>query len=83
VCVAHLRLGGLRGKKSTPSVGWEVPVTSLRLASKRSKGAPSWRNIFDFVTFGYGIPILRFEILLSFNSENVVLDLLYSDEFLI
>jgi hypothetical protein len=28
VCVAPLRLGGLRGKKSTPSVGWEVPVKS-------------------------------------------------------
>jgi hypothetical protein len=26
VCVAHLRLWGLRGKKSTPSVGWEVPM---------------------------------------------------------
>jgi hypothetical protein len=25
VCVAPLRLGGLRGKKSTPSIGWEVP----------------------------------------------------------
>jgi hypothetical protein len=31
VCVAPLWLGGLRGKKSTPSVGWEVPVKSLRL----------------------------------------------------
>jgi hypothetical protein len=28
VCVAPLRLGGLRGKKSTPSIGWEVPVKS-------------------------------------------------------
>jgi hypothetical protein len=28
-----LRLGGLRGKKSTPSVGWEVPVSSSRSAS--------------------------------------------------
>jgi hypothetical protein len=28
VCVAHLWLGGLRGKKSTPSIGWEVPVKS-------------------------------------------------------
>ena len=28
LCVAPLRLGGLRGKKSTPSVGWEVPVNS-------------------------------------------------------
>jgi hypothetical protein len=28
--VAPLRLGGLRGKKSTPSIGWEVPVKSHR-----------------------------------------------------
>jgi hypothetical protein len=26
--VAPLRLGGLRGKKSTPSIGWEVPLKS-------------------------------------------------------
>jgi hypothetical protein len=25
-CMAPLWLGGLRGKKSTPSIGWEVPV---------------------------------------------------------
>jgi hypothetical protein len=25
---------GLRGKKSTPSIGWEVPMRSHRLASK-------------------------------------------------
>jgi hypothetical protein len=31
--VAPLRLGGLRGKKSTPSIGWEVPVKSHRSAS--------------------------------------------------
>jgi hypothetical protein len=29
LCVAPLRLGGLRGKKSTPSISWEVPVKSL------------------------------------------------------
>jgi hypothetical protein len=28
-CLAPLWLGGLRGKKSTPSIGWEVPVKSL------------------------------------------------------
>jgi hypothetical protein len=28
LCVAPLRLGGIRGKKSTPSIGWEVPVKS-------------------------------------------------------
>ena len=33
VCVAPLRLEGLRGKKSTPSIGWEVPVRSQQLAS--------------------------------------------------
>jgi hypothetical protein len=32
--MAPLQLGGLRGKKSTPSVGWEVPVISQQLASK-------------------------------------------------
>jgi hypothetical protein len=31
--VAPLRLGGLRGKQSTPSIGWEVPVRSRRSAS--------------------------------------------------
>jgi hypothetical protein len=31
--VASLRLGGLRGKKCTPSVGWDVPVRSRRSAS--------------------------------------------------
>ena len=33
-CVVPLRLGGLRGKKSTPSVGWEVPVSILGSARK-------------------------------------------------
>jgi hypothetical protein len=31
--VSPLRLGGLRGKKSTPSIGWEVPLRSHWLAS--------------------------------------------------
>jgi hypothetical protein len=33
VCVAPLQIRGLRGKKSTPSIGWEVPVKSLRSGS--------------------------------------------------
>jgi hypothetical protein len=33
VCLAPLRIGGIKGEKSTPSVGWEVPVRSQRLAS--------------------------------------------------
>jgi hypothetical protein len=34
-CVAPLRLGGRRGKQSTPRVGWEVPVSVPRLASRK------------------------------------------------
>jgi hypothetical protein len=33
--VAPLQLGGIRGKKSTPSVAWEVPMKSQWLASGR------------------------------------------------
>jgi hypothetical protein len=39
VCVAPLRLGGLRGKKSTPSIGWEVPVKSHRSTSRSCTSA--------------------------------------------
>jgi hypothetical protein len=41
--VAPLWLGGLRGKKSTPSIGWEVPVKSHRLASG-SRIEHAWDN---------------------------------------
>jgi hypothetical protein len=53
VCVAPLRLGGLRGKKSTPSIGWEVPVRSHRSASG-SWMERAWDNDFRAFTFGYG-----------------------------
>jgi hypothetical protein len=48
VCVAPLRLGGIRGKKRTPSVGWEVPVKSPWLASGELDGAQARENIFEF-----------------------------------
>jgi hypothetical protein len=34
VCMAPLWLGGIRERKSTPSIGWEVPVKSRQLASE-------------------------------------------------
>jgi hypothetical protein len=37
--VVPLRLGGLRGKKITPSVGWEVPVSILGSASRIGNAA--------------------------------------------
>jgi hypothetical protein len=37
--VAPLWLGGLRGKKSTPSIGWEVPVKSHRSTKRELHGA--------------------------------------------
>jgi hypothetical protein len=60
VCVAPLRLGGLRGKKSTPSVGWEVSVKSHRLESgscsecmgRHSEWAiKQWYVLFIFVWY--------------------------------
>jgi hypothetical protein len=37
--VAPLWLGGLRGKKSTPSIGWEVPVKSRLVGTWELQGA--------------------------------------------
>jgi hypothetical protein len=34
VCMVPLRIEGISGKKSTPSVGWEVPMKSIWLASR-------------------------------------------------
>jgi hypothetical protein len=34
MCIAPLQLGGLRGKKITPSVVWEVPMRSHWSKSK-------------------------------------------------
>jgi hypothetical protein len=57
LCVAPLRLGGLRGKKSTPSVGWEVPVRYRRLASREVEGVQVWDNDFGYFSFGYGMHV--------------------------
>jgi hypothetical protein len=37
LCVTPLRLVGIRGKKSTPSIGWEVPVKSLDWKAKEGR----------------------------------------------
>jgi hypothetical protein len=34
-CVAPLRLRGLRGKKSTPSIGWEVPAEVSKVSKQK------------------------------------------------
>jgi hypothetical protein len=39
---------GIRGKKSTPSIGWEVPVRSQRLASKELDRAQARDNDLRF-----------------------------------
>jgi hypothetical protein len=48
VCMAPLWLGGLRGKKSTPSIGWEVSVKSPWLESGVMDGVQERENIFEF-----------------------------------
>jgi hypothetical protein len=51
VCVAPLQLEGLMGKKSTPSIGWEVPVRSHQL--ERGRWIDNAReNDFREFTFG-------------------------------
>jgi hypothetical protein len=54
VCMAPLQLGGIKGKKSTPSIGWEVPVRSHRLAS-RSWMERGRENDFGSSAYGYGM----------------------------
>jgi hypothetical protein len=55
--VAPLRLGRLRGKKSNPSIGWEVPVKSRRSESRScmkhagrhsEKAIRQWYALFIF-----------------------------------
>jgi hypothetical protein len=53
VCVTPLWLRGIKGKKSTPSVGLEVPVRSHRLAS-RSWMESMHDNEYGAFAFGYG-----------------------------
>jgi len=40
-CMAPLWLGGIREKKSTPSIGLEVPVKSRLLASGSKEETPT------------------------------------------
>jgi hypothetical protein len=52
--VAPLWLGGLRGKKSTPSIGWEVPVKSHRSASESCmKHAGHQLRVGDWATIHF------------------------------
>jgi hypothetical protein len=50
VCVAPLRLEGLREKKSTPSVGWEVSMRYHRLARKSWTERNRGTTTLDYVT---------------------------------
>jgi hypothetical protein len=59
VCMAPLRLGGVRGKKSTHSIGWKVPVKSRWLASGRQEEVKAYKINFGFFTFGYTIFIVK------------------------
>jgi hypothetical protein len=57
VCMAPLRLGGLRGKKSTPSIGWEVPVRSHRSASGIWMERMHMRGHLHLVIVSKGTPV--------------------------
>jgi hypothetical protein len=53
VCMAPLQLRGLRGKKSTPSVGWEVLVTLCWL-ERKEHGAPSVEDQVQLPLMSFG-----------------------------
>jgi hypothetical protein len=48
VCVAPLQLERDKGKESTPSVGWEVPMKSQWFTSGESEGASMQKDVFSF-----------------------------------
>jgi hypothetical protein len=82
--VAPLWLRGLRGKKSTPSVGWEVLVKSHRSTSGSCMERVGQR--LRVVTLGYGMHafILHGRLLLTlrfhlctFNCVKKVFDLAF------
>jgi hypothetical protein len=67
VCKAHLCLGGLRGKKSTPSVGWEV---------QRLREDELGYDTLTFILHGRLLLTLHSQFC-SFNYVNKVLDLAF------
>jgi hypothetical protein len=84
VCVAPLRLGGLRGKKSTPSIGWEVPVKSHRSTSESCMERVGQRLRVDDWGYGTHALILHGRLLLTlhfqfctFNCVKKVFDLAF------
>jgi hypothetical protein len=78
VCVAPLWLGGLRGKKSTPSVGWEVPVRSHRLASGSWMEHVHGRTMTSEHSHLAKVRLLKLLLAMKFNLHLFIL--LYSDE---
>ena len=64
--MAPLRFGGLRGKKSTPSVGWEVPVKSHRLESESDMERMGQQLREDNLGYGTLIFIMHSRLLLYF-----------------
>jgi hypothetical protein len=68
VCVAPLQLKGLRGKKSTPSIGWEVPMRSHRLASESEEDRQQLKDIRKLssvtVFLLKMLSVLRFNVML-------------------
>jgi hypothetical protein len=77
VCVAPLRLGGLRGKKSTPSIGWEVLVRSHWSTSGIWMERMHWEDIFTSSS-SVKVRLLKLLLVIKFNLHLFIL--LYSDD---
>jgi len=79
---------GIRMKKSTPSVGWEVPVKSHRSTSKScTKSARQWLravtlgyDTHDFILHGRLLLILRFHFCTFYCVKKSVLLSIFNQE---
>jgi hypothetical protein len=52
--------GGIRGKKCTRNIGWEVSVRSSWSESGKQEGAQAQNNNLELFVSIYGNPKLRF-----------------------
>ena len=82
MCVAPLRLEGIRGEKSTPSIGWEVPVKSHRSTRGRCTERAGKQLRAGYLGYGklhlflHGRLLVYFTLLVCmFNWVNKIIDL--------
>jgi hypothetical protein len=77
VCMDPLHLGGLKGKKSTPSIGWDVLVRSHRLSRRIWMESMHWEDILASSSL-VKVCLLKLLLVIKFNIHLFIL--LYSED---